>query len=418
MNDAMIAKIRAFSPNARLYILHVMGMDAIYGSWAVIFNLYLLAIGFSLPFIGMRILVGSLTEALASIPAGAISNLIGRQWSFILGDGVGATMAIVSILTRNSWVLLTTAVVTGLFSALHSNAEPAFMAENSRPDERIYLFSAASGFRTASATVGALVAGWVTLRFSHRVGPVTAYQDATIFGIALWFVSLVPAVLLKPSATEQEIKKVARGNSAAVWHHPTRIRRLATYAGLTSLSAGLIVPLFNVYFQRALHLNALQIGGVFAIGGVVLTIATLFAPYLESRLGTVRAVSRFRLAAVPFILGLGLLPKLLHVVPLWAPLLVFYVSRHVLSNVVHPLASAFGMNILDPGERSIATGSQTLAANVAWALAAYAGSLILHAKGYVWIFLASAVISLCAQGMYLRFFGALNPQNHAQRLDA
>jgi len=41
-----IARMSLFSPNAPLYMVHVVGMDVIYGTWEVVFNLYLLTVGF------------------------------------------------------------------------------------------------------------------------------------------------------------------------------------------------------------------------------------------------------------------------------------------------------------------------------------------------------------------------------------
>ena len=48
-------RLRQFSRNARLYLLHVIGMDLIHGAWEVLFNLYLLAVGFDVRFVGIRI---------------------------------------------------------------------------------------------------------------------------------------------------------------------------------------------------------------------------------------------------------------------------------------------------------------------------------------------------------------------------
>jgi len=94
-----VAKMRYFSRNARLYMVHVVGMDVIYGSWAVLFNLYLLAIGYDIEFIGLRILLSSLASGLVALPAGMISDRIGRKLSFILGDGMGALMSLIAIST-------------------------------------------------------------------------------------------------------------------------------------------------------------------------------------------------------------------------------------------------------------------------------------------------------------------------------
>ena len=78
-----IHRVKLFSRNARLYMIHVVGMDVIYGTWSVMFNLYLLGIGFDVSFIGLRILVASIASAVVSIPAGVISDRIGRKLSFI-----------------------------------------------------------------------------------------------------------------------------------------------------------------------------------------------------------------------------------------------------------------------------------------------------------------------------------------------
>ena len=87
-----IAKMRLFSRNARLFMVHVVGMDVVFGTWTVMFNLYLLAIGFDIAFIGLRILLTAIARAIFAIPAGLISDRMGRKLSFILGDGGGAVM--------------------------------------------------------------------------------------------------------------------------------------------------------------------------------------------------------------------------------------------------------------------------------------------------------------------------------------
>lgn len=409
-------RVRNFSRNAHLYMLHVIGMDAIYGSWEVIFNLYLLQAGFGLPFVGLRLLLNGLAEAAVSVPAGAVSNRIGRKLSFILGDGVGASMAVLSILTLNGPIILGAAVVAGLFSALHQNAEPAFMAENSRDDERTYLFSSASSLRTASATIGALVAGWVSLTFAARVGPLNAYREATVFGIGLWFLSLVPALLLRPQVRTEPVEQRGRP-SPRRWiavTHPDRVWKLGVYSGILALGGGLVVPLFNVYFHLGLQLNPGQIGLVFALGGILLAFATLLAPTLEERFGAVKSVTVLRLTGIPVVFLMGLLPGVGSGAGALGLVFLLYAVRHVLLNMGRPITSSFGMNILDPEERTIGTGMQTMMSNVAWAGASFAGALILNRDGYVQLFALSAGGYLAAQLLYYHFFSALDRERRRQ----
>ncbi len=73
-----------------LYILHVIGMDLIHGSWAALLNLHLLAIGLDIRFIGLRPIVDGVGRAITVVPARLDSDRIGRKASFILGDPMGA----------------------------------------------------------------------------------------------------------------------------------------------------------------------------------------------------------------------------------------------------------------------------------------------------------------------------------------
>ena len=73
-------KIRNFGWNARMYLLHIFGMDVIHGAWEVLFNLYLLQIGFDLKFVGLRLAVLGIAAALASIPAGRLADKLDRKW--------------------------------------------------------------------------------------------------------------------------------------------------------------------------------------------------------------------------------------------------------------------------------------------------------------------------------------------------
>src|SRR5687768_14101684 len=99
--------VRHFSRNARLYMVHIVGMDMIHGTWEVLFNLYLLALftpshGVSLfgqhlhalEFVGLRLAIGAVASGLGSLPAGLLSDRIGRKASFVLGDGLGALIAL------------------------------------------------------------------------------------------------------------------------------------------------------------------------------------------------------------------------------------------------------------------------------------------------------------------------------------
>ena len=116
-------KIRNFGWNARLYLLHIFGMDVIHGAWEVLFNLYLLAIGFPVTFIGLRLAVLGVATAIASIPAGRLADRIDRKWGFIIGDGGGAICSLVLIMSIDGTTILAVSAISACFGALHHVTE-------------------------------------------------------------------------------------------------------------------------------------------------------------------------------------------------------------------------------------------------------------------------------------------------------
>jgi len=64
--------IRQFTPAARSALVIFGALGVAYGVFTTLFPIYLLAIGFDERFIGVLTAVGTLSGALASLPAGII----------------------------------------------------------------------------------------------------------------------------------------------------------------------------------------------------------------------------------------------------------------------------------------------------------------------------------------------------------
>src|SRR5919197_1570236 len=58
------AAARSFSRNARRVIVHVIGMDTVHGTSLVLVNLYFLAVGLPIEFIGLRLLLGGIAASI------------------------------------------------------------------------------------------------------------------------------------------------------------------------------------------------------------------------------------------------------------------------------------------------------------------------------------------------------------------
>ncbi len=401
-----VAKMRLFSRNARLYMVHVVGMDVIHGTWMVLFNLYLLELGFPIAFIGLRILLASITRALFAVPAGLISDRLGRKLSFILGDGGGAVMSLIAISTGNPALLLATGALGGVFSAVHGVAEPAFMAENSADYERVHLFSVAEGTRTAAAIIGSVLAGLAPLLLAGA-GPdatIQTYRLVAYAGIAGWFASLIPALMLEQTALPSAPMTGLRDLFANVTH-PDRIWRLTAPEVVLAFGAGFVLPLLNVFFHQGLGSPEVEIGVTFAAGQAFLVVAAFLAPLLALRLGKVRSVVFTRLAAVPFLALLAFSPDVgsaLGSVLTVAGLA--HIARITFMNMAGPIRAAFAMELLDPGERGTQVGIQMALAGAVSGLGSFLGSRLMDAGNYQAPFMVMAAFLTVSALLFWRFF--------------
>lgn len=402
-----IARMRMFSYNARLYMIHVVGMDVIHGTWEVVFNLYLLTIGFDVAFIGLRILLRAMSSAIMSIPAGIISDRIGRKMSFILGDGVGALMSLVAISTNNPTLILGAAVVAGFFGSLHGVSEPAFMAENSEDYERIHLFSVADGTRTAAAVIGSVLAGLLPLLIlgDNQEALVTTYRIVAYIGIIIWFGSLIPAVLLKTKGATASGSLTLRTMFSNI-KHPDRIFKLSLPSALLALGAGFTLPLMNVYFYKGLGRAEVEIGAIFAGGSALLVVASFMAPFIAERLGKVRAIITMQIISVPFIFLLGYADQLGELAGSVVMVAVLaYVARITTMDVTGPIREAFGMEILDPSERGTQVGIQRALSGIFYGIAAYFGGQMMSAGNYQSPFLIMGGFYIVSIALFWYFFG-------------
>ncbi len=411
-------KTRQFSRNANLYVLHVIGMDMIHGSFSVLFNLYLLAIGFDIRFIGLRLMIGFIASAITAMPAGLVSDRIGRKASFILGDGVGAVIGLIMISTQNEFVLLAGPALVAFFNNLHHTSEAAFMMENSKAKERVHLFSVAGSFRTTSAMMGALIAGLIPALFIDDIGKVDAYRYASYAGLALWFISLIPALMLRSMEAEEhpekqtERVKQAKNRVAGLFadiKHPRRITYFVLTSAILALGTAAVAPLINVVFHEGhIHADEGEIGVVFAAGELSLALATLFVPLVAARMLKVDAIALMRILALPFILGMAALPLILGEGALLILLVgASHVGRIAIFRMSRPLDDAFNMEVLEPRERATSTGIEIAVGGAVSAFAVFVGSRLLASGDFATPFVIMAGAYLVSTIIYWRMFRPL-----------
>ena len=404
-----LARIRSFSRNAKLYVVHVFGMDFIYGTWEVLFNLYLLAVGFDAAFIGLRLIIGGVAGALSALPAGVVSDRIGRKASFITGDGGNAAFSLIEITSTSPTVLLVTPVFRSIFGTLHGVTEPPFMAENSKALERVHLFSVASGVRTLAAMLGALAIAAFPLLNATAAEKIFYYRAAVAIGIVGWFLSLIPALLLREIVKDKPVKRTRNPISLQNIQSRPIVSRLLVSEGLIAVGAGMALPFLNVFFKQGLKTNEIYIGTTFALGSLFLASASFAAPFASGRLGKVRAIFVARTLSVPFILVLAYTALQPSLGPAALIASFAYVARTTFMNMSGPIDQAFSMELLLPSERATVVGLESTTSQVLSGVASLFGGLMINAGDFATPLLVMALLYFSSNILYLKFFKNARP---------
>jgi len=145
-----IQRVRAFSPNARKYLISIIIYGAGFGIHRILFNFFLRSLGYDETLMGLLSTVSSMTVLIAALPMGYLADYMGRKISLAAsGLVVGISMLLMVIFPSVSMLIIMN-VLMGLGSSLGSVVSGPFLMENSGELERTYLFSISSGLRMAA----------------------------------------------------------------------------------------------------------------------------------------------------------------------------------------------------------------------------------------------------------------------------
>jgi MFS family permease len=394
-----IHRIRSFSLNAKLLLLSSILDGISFGIWDTIFNLYLKrGLGFEADFISQVISMSMLATGFIAIPAGLLCEGIGRKKSFLLGTVVSNLFDLAQILTANRPLLLGSSLASGLFGTISWVAYAPFMVENSQRDERTYLFGVSWALMTIFSLVGNLLGGFLPNSFSYLIGgseaKILGYRLTLLISTACGFAALLPLSLIKERKTSQVERPSFSLKGIKSY---SVIFKLILTAGLIGFGAGYIIPLFNVFFAAKFMATDEQVGVIFALGQIALTIGTLLAPTISDKLGKVKVVVICQFVSIPFISLIALSPTL-------ELASSAYLARGTLMNMAAPVGSAFAMEIVKPTERATTSGFQIMADNIPRAVGAILGGQIMSIGDYTSPFFFTSAFYLASCILYFVFF--------------
>ena len=124
--------IASFSRNIKMFMLANVLIQIGMGVFLVMYNLYIKELGFPETLNGKIISMTSLASAIMLVPAGYLSDRIGRKGIIITGAIVAAGTLFYRSLVTGEQSLIYAAFFTGLFMALVQVSGVPFLAEKDR----------------------------------------------------------------------------------------------------------------------------------------------------------------------------------------------------------------------------------------------------------------------------------------------
>jgi len=397
--------VGSFSRNARLYLLATVLQGLSFSIWGVIFNLYLklFEVGFEPDFIGFVFTASAIATGLIALPAGLLCERVGPKKAIILSQ-TSNFFNLVLIFALEPSVLLLTSLIVGLIGTIGWVASAPFMTENSRQEERTYLFSINWAIMIIMGVIGSLAAGVMPDVFNAALGLPTGsltgsaigYRITLAISTALALFSTVPLLLIREdrSAKRQELgallslKNITNRSTIIKFMIPT---------GLIGFGAGFIVPLFNLFFQLKFFAAPEDVGVISALGNITLAIGTLVAPTLANKIGKVKAVVACQYLSMPFIMLVTLAPNL-------ALAATAYLMRGALMNMAGPVSTTLEMELVSEKERATTSGLMIAADNIPRAVTASISGVMMTGSDFYTPFLFTTVTYFCASSLFFMFF--------------
>jgi MFS family permease len=401
-----LERLRAFSPNARLYLVSIMIFGAAMGINQLLFNFYVLSLGFNEAVLGNLVTARSAASLVAALPMGYLTDRIGRKNAFIAGTAAVALSSLMMVVFPSVAVFTSMNLLLGVAQSLSAVAMGPFLMENSGEKERTYLFSYASGLRMTATSIGEWMGGTLPAMFASMVGVSAvspqAYQWALGAMVLLTLLSLLPNLLM----TENRQPQASRAVFAPVSYmknNPGKLGKLIIPSLIISIGAGMIMPFMNVFFRTVHHQTDAAIGVLFAWGSLAMGIGLMIAPALAEKFGKIEIVVATQALSIPFLALLGFSP--------WFGVsLAAYYIRLTLMNMSGPVYSTFVLERVDPNSRAMVASLTNMASTFGWAFSPTISGYLQLNYGFGPAFLVTIVTYILATWMYFAWFWRKAPK--------
>jgi len=390
--------------DARLLLVSFGLVGLPVGLLNVTMPVYLERLGFGSVLTGTFFTVAGLTSVGLVIPFGILADRYGRRRMTLLG-GILTVVALATISLADSYGLfLAGAVFLGLSEALGFSTLNALLAEATEPAHRTAVFGMSFFFNSVAFAAGSLLAVLPDLALSRNPQDVHgAYRSVFALVAGISVISPVALVFLRVGRSRSPEGRSLLPRKSA----PILVKFFASNF-IIGLGAGLIIPLFTLWFYLKFGLAESATGPLLAVASLFMGVSYLVAPALSRRRGMVRSIVEVQALATVVLFLIPLVGNI-YVVG------VLYIARNLLMNMSWPVASAFLMSAVDESERAAASAVSGASFRLPFAVSTTVGGYLLTIHVDLPFFVTTVLYAI-GVGVFWAFFrGYQEPASGARR---
>ncbi|CAN5892781.1 hypothetical protein BH24CHL4_BH24CHL4_07250 [soil metagenome] len=400
-----LRRVRNFSFDIKLFLLYNLLANIGFGVIELVFNFYLLEIGYREDFIGEWRAIQTISMAIAAFSIGFWINRFG-PWRVIVGGFVVFSFASVAIgLVENRYALDMLAIAYGAGLSCLFNPLMPFVMEYGKPEERQYVAAISFSLISLSLMIGSLVGGFSPTIFgrvfsSISPGSLEAYRAAILTGAMIASLGLIPLLKMNEPRKQWQTADHREAARSETVETRSRVRRdvavFVAVGGLMSIGVGMVLPFYNV-FLKDLGASDNAVGFIYALGGLTAAVIGLGAPMMANRLGSLNAVLVLRVSIIPFFFVLLFAPTL-------GLAVLAYLVRQASISMAWPIDSTFIGEALPARARAGVFGLRSSAWNAGFAIATYAGGRIIVNSGYDLTFVSLIFFTGASAALFYVYF--------------
>lgn len=388
---------QTFSSNVKLFLLgnaiSNMGV-AVYG---LLFNLYLKHLGYGETMIGKLISNTSFGIALTAIPAAFLIERFHVKHLLVFAMTFSSLFYGMQVLSESHEYLFGLGLLASMCMALFNISIAPFYLRNSKPEERMYLFTMNSCLGIFAQFTGYLLGGFLPSLVKHILvldNVLDIYKTSLLISV---FMIFAPTILFFRIA-KVPVPKVKRELFKSFTDRDWKVISKLTLPKLClAFGAGLVIPFMNIYLKEKFVLTAEEIGLVFACLQFFIFVGIFVTPWFMKRTTQLRFILLTSIISIPFMVSMGVLGNL-------GMVLSCFFARGMLMNMSSPITSMFEMERVKEKECVFASAMILFSYHLVYTYSTRLGGYLIEKYSFGPTFYLSGLSYIASALLYYKFF--------------